>query len=79
MCQAELWSQFRARGCVDMSGERPWDDQEELEDDLSAWREGGNKAGKVERSLDSEGFGSDILESVFHPKETKRSLQNILV
>ena len=38
VCQAELWSQFRVGEHIDISGERPRDDQEELEEILSGWR-----------------------------------------
>ena len=38
VCQAEPWSQFRIGEHVDISGERPCDDQEELEEILSGWR-----------------------------------------
>lgn len=44
-----------------MSGERPWDDQEELEVLLSDWREGGDEAGEVERGAYLQGFGGDIV------------------
>lgn len=36
--QAELWSQFRVGEHIDITRERPRDDQEELEEILSGWR-----------------------------------------
>ena len=46
---------------------------------VNGWREGGEEAGEVERGLNLQGFGGDVLESVFHPKGANRNLQNILL
>ena len=38
VCQTEPWSQFRTGEHVVISGERPCDDQEELEEIFRGWR-----------------------------------------
>ena len=43
------------------------------------WLEGGEEAGEVERGLNLQGFGGDVLECVSHPKGANRNLQSILL
>ena len=67
MCQAVLWSQIRVGGLETCKGKVP----EMTKRDWEKF----SVAGEVERGLSSQGFGGDVLESLFHPK---RSFQRYL-
>ena len=67
MRRAEFWSQFRVRGLETCKGEVPEMTKRDWEK-FSVAGERDHEAGEVERGLSSQGFGGDVLESLFLPK-----------